>query len=215
MTQWWMGSQEQLPGVDDHDDLAALDFGGPFGDELIADDGRDAASGDLDFLVVNGEEFGAAAEGGEDAVLDALQEYSPVQPEDTGSDLDSIASLSAEDEEDEEPEPQLFTVTNPPGTVSVSTLMDGRIHQVELSPEVTTMTEPELEDEILAIGNLARQKALAAQYTFIHDTMSQSGAVDSAFVREFALSHLALPTPEQAAAAQAEMFVTRYGVADD
>lgn len=212
MTQWWMGSQEQLTGVDD---LAALDFGGPYGDELIADDGRDAASGDLDFLVVNVEEFGAAAEGGEDAVLDALQEYSPVQPEDTESDLDAIASLTAEDEEDEEPEPQLFTVTNPPGTVSVSTLMDGRIHQVELSPGVTSMTEPELEDEILAIGNLARQKALAAQYTFIHDTMSQSGAVDSAFVREFTLSHLALPTPEQAAAAQADVFVTRYGVADD
>lgn len=57
---------------------------------------------------------------------------------DTGPDLDNAHGQA---ETDTEQEIALFTVTNPPRTVSVSTLMDGRIDHVELSARVAWMSE--------------------------------------------------------------------------
>ena len=39
-------------------------------------------------------------------------------------------------DDDELPVP-VFTVTNPPGTVTVTTFMDGRVKQIDLSPKAT------------------------------------------------------------------------------
>lgn len=65
-----------------------------------------------------------------------------------------------------------------PRTVSVSTLMDGRIDHVELSARVAWMSESQLASEILVIADLARQKAQSAQYAFILDRMSQQVDAD-------------------------------------
>ena len=103
----------------------------------------------------------------------------------------------------------LFTVTNPPGTVTVTTFMDGRVQQIDLSPKVTDMTETDLADEIVVIAGLATQDARSAQYAFMLDGMRQQGHDDVA-TRDFLARDLDLPTPEQAEAARAQVFATRY-----
>jgi len=181
-----------MPKNDDHDDLTALDFS-------VADDG-------------SGEQSGA----------DTLHEYAPAEPEDTGTELDAVHWQTEEtEEEDEHNALQLFTVTNPPETVSVSALIDGRTHQVELSPKVTSMSESELADEILVLADLARQKGLAGQHTYLLgndlllEGMRDWGFDGSAVLRDFMENGLGMPTPEQAEAAQAEVFATRYARDDD
>lgn len=103
-----------------------------------------------------------------------------------------------------------------PETVSVSALMDGRTQRVELSPKVTSMSETELAEEILVIADLARQKGLAAQHSYLlgddslSETMREMGIDGNDVVRDFMENGIGLTTPEQAAAAQAEVFATRY-----
>jgi hypothetical protein len=107
-----------------------------------------------------------------------------------------------------EPEP-LFTVTNPPGTVTVSTYLDGRVQHIDLSPRVAHMSETELAEEIVVIAGLAAQDAKSAQYEFMLDGMREQGHDDPA-TRDFLQRDLELPTPEQARAHRAEIFTTRY-----
>ena len=102
-----------------------------------------------------------------------------------------------------------FTVTNPPGTVTVTTSMDGRVHQIDLSPGASTMTESVLAEEIVVIAGLATQDARSAQYTAMLEGMREYGH-DSVGTRDFLTRELNLPTPEQAQAARAELFATRY-----
>ena len=103
----------------------------------------------------------------------------------------------------------MFTVTNPPGTVTVTTYMDGRVHQVDLSSHAATLTEATLADEIVVIAGLATQDARSAQYTFMLEGMREQGH-DNVTTRDFLSRDLDLPTPEQAQAARAELFTTRY-----
>lgn len=205
-----------MPQHDDHDDLAALDFSAY--EPGSGDDGA-AESDALDFSVAN--------DGGEESAVDALGEYAPAEPEDGETELDAIAAATEaeEQEEDEEQGRQMFTVINPPETVSVSALMDGRTERVRLLPKATNMTESELADEILVLADLARQNGLAGQHTYLHsylqdnpvleETLSESGelgelGLDVAAVGELMDTFRPLPTPEQADAAQAEVFATRY-----
>jgi hypothetical protein len=103
----------------------------------------------------------------------------------------------------------MFTVTNPPGTVTVTTYMDGRVQQVDLSPAAASLTEAVLADEIVVIAGLATQDARSAQYTFMLEGMREHGH-DNVATRDFLRRDLDLPTPEQARAARAELFTTRY-----
>ena len=96
----------------------------------------------------------------------------------------------------------VFTVTNPPGTVTVTTFMDGRVNQIDLSPKVTEMTETHLAEEIVVIAGLATQDARSAQYAFMLEGMRQQGHDDVA-TRDFLARDLDLPTPEEAKAARA------------
>lgn len=163
------------------------------------------------------DDFGAmdfsTAEQGEMSAVDAFGDFaSPTASEDTGTDLDALQSLT---EAEEEEELDTFTVSNPQKTVAVSTLMDGRIQRVQLSEKVTRMSESQLADEIFVIADLARQKARAAQHTFMMDHMNEMAEEDpesSALLREFMGVTLNLPSPEEAAAAEAEVFATRYEV---
>jgi ESX secretion-associated protein EspD/H len=115
----------------------------------------------------------------------------------------------AVDEDDEVVVPTMFTVTNPPGTVTVSTFMDGSVQRIDLSQEVISMTEADLADEIVVIARLATQDARAAQYVHVLDGMRQQGHDDVA-TRDFLSRDLDLPSPEDASAARARVFATRY-----
>jgi hypothetical protein len=154
----------------------------------------------LDFSADHGES--------DEAELDALGEYVAAEnADDAGDDLGTIDPL-AETEDDELPGP-LFTVTNPPGTVTVTTFMDGRIQQIHLSPKVTTMTESDLAEEIVVIAGLATQDARSAQYAIMLEGMHQQGH-DNVATRDFLARDLGLPSPEEAKAARARVFATRY-----
>jgi hypothetical protein len=131
------------------------------------------------------------------------------------SDLDALGDyvVPAETEDDELPVP-LFTLANPPGTVTVTTFMDGRVHQIELSTKVTTMTETRLAEEIVVIAGLATQDARSAQYAFMLEGMRQQGH-DNVATRDFLARDLDLPSPEEAEAARAQVFATRYAGGHD
>ncbi|ORV88577.1 hypothetical protein [Mycolicibacterium iranicum] len=103
----------------------------------------------------------------------------------------------------------MFTVTNPPGTVTVTTYMDGRVHQIDLAPHAVSLTESMLAEEIVVIAGLATQDARSAQYTFMLEGMREQGH-DTVATRDFLNRDLDLPTPEQAQAARAELFANRY-----
>lgn len=168
--------------------------------------GNDYDSDDLGALDFSG------GDSAPESSLDALDDYAPVAAEDTASDLDALHGLT---EKEDEPELALFTVTNPQGSVSVTALMDGRIQQVEVTDKASSMTDSGLAEEIFVIADLARQKARAAQHTFMVENMSEmtgDGDEHSALLREFVGMTLNLPTPEEAAAAEAEVFATRYEV---
>lgn len=133
----------------------------------------------------------------------------PGAPDD--GDQDDLAALdfSVDVDSHDDVATPLFTVTNPAGTVTVTTLTDGCVHQIDLSPNVTTLTETVLAEEIVAIAGLATQDARAAQFTHMLDGMREQGH-DNVATRDFLNRELDLPTPEQAQAARAELFTTRY-----
>lgn len=163
-----------------------------------SDDERDDLSA-LDYFVV-GDEVGGAD-------LEAL-DFTTYIPQDAVPETANGATSLTPVEADSAALP-LHTVTNPPGTVTVTTFMDGRIQHVDLSPKVTDMTEADLADEIVVIARLATEDAKSAQYAYMLDGMREQGHDDAA-TRDFLSRDLDLPTPEEAQAAQAEVFATRY-----
>lgn len=193
---------------DDHDDLAALDFSAHRADP---DDAQDSDA--LDFSVTEDNEI--------DSAVDAFDDFTPAEPE--IAELDALAATTAQADAagdgDEDDGVSLFTVTNPPATVSVSALIDGRTQRVHLSPKATALTESELADEILVLADLARQKGLAGQHTYLMENAIQSQGLQqldeigfdaNQVLRDFMEHDMHLSTPEQAEAAQAEVFATRY-----
>lgn len=199
-----------MPQHDEHDDLAALDFSS-----------HQSTSGDDSHEESDALDFSAVTDDSEESDVEALSEFARAEPEEAETELEAIAAATeaSEDEEDEEDGVQQFTVTNPPGTVSVSALMDGRTQRVKLSPTVTKLTESELAEEITVLAGLARQKGLAGTHTYLLDNASEVeglqelnnlGLDGSEVFRDFVEIGMQLPTPEQADAAQAEVFAARY-----
>jgi hypothetical protein len=195
---------------DEHDDLAALDFSSQ---QSGSDEESHEESDALD--------FSAADDSDEESEVEALYDYAPTEPEEIDTELEAIAAATeaADTEEDEEDGVQHFTVTNPPETVSVSALIDGRTQRVQLSPKAISLTESELADEIIVLADLARKKGLAGQHTYLLENASQTeglqelgqlGIDSNQMLRDFMEAGMQLPTPEQADAAQAEVFAARY-----
>jgi hypothetical protein len=122
---------------------------------------------------------------------------------------DEFVGYEADTDTLEEPVGPTFTVTNPPGTVTVSTFMDGRVREVELAAQAASMTETDLADEIVVIAKLATQDARAAQYEYVLDDMRSQGH-DEVATRDFLARDLDLPSPEDASAARARVFAMRY-----
>ena len=157
---------------------------------------------------------------GDEAVVEELPDYAPEPVDPHASSLEAIDSAAAADDAaDDEGAMPLFTVTNPPGTVSVSAALDGTIQRVELSPKVaSTMTEAELAEEVLVVADLARQKGLAGQHAFILEQVGQTGVMrelgggDVEGLSNFLTmpEGVGLPTSQQVAAAEAEVFANRY-----
>ncbi|MEE6168797.1 MULTISPECIES: YbaB/EbfC family DNA-binding protein [unclassified Mycolicibacterium] len=157
-------------------------------------------------------------------ILSAIDFAYPDQQADDDTDIDvdvgtsptpddvepGFSALDAIDVESDEPDVPIFSVTNPPGTVTVTAYMDGRVQQIDLSPKAVNMTESDLIDEILVIAELATQDARSAQYSFMLEGMREQGHDDFA-TRDFLTRDLNLPTPEQSDAARAQIFATRYG----
>jgi len=163
------------------------------------DDDHDDLAAALDFSAPAAESSVSVFDGFGDSTVD----------DSTTSDLlDALDPLPYEATADE-PSVPLFTVTNPPGTVTVTTFMDGRVNRIDLSPKATTMTETNLADEIVVIARLATQDARSAQYSFMLEGMRQQGH-DNVATHDFLTRDLDLPSPDQAQAARAQVFATRY-----
>jgi hypothetical protein len=139
----------------------------------------------------------------------AALDFSVSETDSAGSDLDLLGGYAQETAEDDEIPVPVFTVTNPPGTVTVTAFLDGRVKQIGLSSKVTDMTETDLADEIVVIARLATQDARSAQYAYMLDGMREQGHDDVA-TRDFLARDLDLPTPDEAKAARAQLFSTRY-----
>jgi hypothetical protein len=144
----------------------------------------------------------------------AALDFSPAEDVSEASDLDALGDYGVSEEAGDELHVPLLTLTNPPGTVTVTTFMDGRVHQIDLSPKVTTMTETRLAEEIVVIAGLATQDARAAQYAFMLEGMRQQGH-DNVVTRDFLARDLDLPSPEQAEAERTQVFATRYAGGHD
>jgi hypothetical protein len=144
----------------------------------------------------------------------AALDFSTAEDASDTSDLDALGDYVVQGDADDEPPVPLFTLSNPPGSVTVTTFMDGRVHQIDLSPKVTTMTETRLAEEIVVIAGLATQDARSAQYSFMLEGMRAQGH-DNVATRDFLTRDLDLPSPEEAEAARAEVFATRYAGGHD
>lgn len=163
---------------------------------------------DDDYDDLSALDFSYPDDGSDAAALDAMGTYDDFAPLDEAESGDGISDVSGAD--DEKLTVPLFTVTNPPETVTVTAFMDGRVHQIELAPKVTNLSERDLAEEILVIADLAAQQAKSAQYSFMLAGMREHGHDDAA-TRDFLNRDLDLPTPEQAEDARAQVFSTRYG----
>jgi hypothetical protein len=122
---------------------------------------------------------------------------------------DGEAHEQGREEDGDDVAPPLFTVTNPPGTVSVTAYLNGCVQRVDLAPNVTDMTERELAEEIQVIAELARLKARSVMHAFLVEGMRRMG-YDTAGLSAGLTTDLDMPTREQAAEISAQVFATRY-----
>jgi hypothetical protein len=201
-------------GFDDTDDTDDIDDGSA--DALRFISGDESAADSRDELgALRFSAPGAAI--APDADVASLPTTMPVDHDDTPTDLAAIASQARGNEEnqlDDEAAAGLCTVTNPPGSVSVSALIGGAIARVSLSAAVTRMTESELADEILAIAEMARLRGEAQMRA---ELLSDDGVVKAAKETGVDLNDvlsdagIEWPSQEKAAAEQSAMFASRYG----
>lgn len=105
----------------------------------------------------------------------------------------------------------MFSITNPAGTVTATASITGSLHRIDLagSRSATATTESELAQEILLVGRLAVQKARSELFTYLVDQTAQAGQ-DPVLAGRFLRDDVGLPTPGEAAAAQAEAFGADY-----
>lgn len=159
------------------------------------DDDEDLAGSVDEDLTAGLEAFDFSApvvEDGVDHGLEAFDVFAPSAPAEAGDSTEPV-----------------FTVTNPPGTVTVSAYFDGRVRHVGLAPQAVETAEDELAAEIVVIAGLATQQARAAQFSYMLEGMQDHGH-DTLDSRDFLARTVGLPSPADADAAQARVFATRY-----
>lgn len=176
-----------MPQHDD-DDFDALSLQGTAGET-----GSDEHSPtEADPLIFSG------ADDDEGAAVDPLDEYTPAQSGDTGGAAEALDVQAGTTAEEQEWPVGPFTAINLGETVSVSSRMDGSIEGLELSPKVTSMSESDLAEEILAVAELARQKGQAGRYNYIFQVGQRLGIAENEATSEMLQEFLDLPTPEKA-----------------
>ena len=121
---------------------------------------------------------------------------------------------ATEEPADTQDDALLFTVSNPADSVSATALIGGQIYRIDLSPQVESMTEAELRQEILLIASMASQHALAGQHLLVGAHMTSMGC-DRVATQSFLEHSLQLPTPESVLATKARLFADRYLDQDD
>lgn len=141
----------------------------------------------------------------DESSLDALDF---IDPGDYSEDNSGPAAPAADTGDDAVPA-MYFTVTNPPGTVSVSALANGQPAQIDLSPRVVDMTESQLAEEILVIARLAAQNALAGQRLILSNILERLG-VDRTSIGNHLEHDAGLPSVDTVLAEKAHIFATRY-----
>ena len=106
------------------------------------------------------------------------------------------------------------SVTNPAQTVTATAAVDGRLQGfvMDFGPgSAASLTEQDLGHEILLVGRLAGRKARSQLFDFL----VEGAGDDVESTRRFLRDEMGLPTPEQAAAEQAEVFGIRLRDNDD
>ncbi|WP_197373170.1 hypothetical protein [Mycolicibacterium baixiangningiae] len=116
-------------------------------------------------------------------------------------------------EGDEEEADPLFNVTNPAGTVSVTTHISGRVQRVDLAANAAAMSETELADEIQLVAELAWKKARSVLHAFVVEGMQRLGH-DTVAMSAGLSRDLAMPSQEEAAEAAAAAFARHYATDD-
>jgi hypothetical protein len=134
--------------------------------------------------------------------------------EDAGIDILGDDLEAATSENDETVDTILVTAANPSGTVAATGFMDGRVFQVELSPQVTRMTESELGSEIVKVCYLASRQAEATQHYLLATLMQELGH-DHASTRGFLEHTIGLPTPETVITEKTRMYSEYYSTGDE
>lgn len=102
----------------------------------------------------------------------------------------------------------LFTVTNPPGTVSATATIGGCVRHIDIH-DASSFTEAQLADEIVTLAELAKAKARAAQHAVTVELMRGLGH-DRVGLRGYLQHSIELPSPEVVTARTAEVFAARY-----
>jgi hypothetical protein len=199
-----------MPQHDDgQDDVSALAF---FNPSQSGSDDRGRAERQA-LIFSSGDD-----DSGQESAVGALTGQAVTQSEDTKTEVDALLSATdvvTDDAQEDEEDGYSVKVTNPAGTVSVTAFPDGSIQQIDFSAKVASKTEAALAEEILVIADLARQKGLASQQALMVEAMQATGLDDDNTARDLIMESLDLPTPQQAEAAQAEVFATRYATSTD
>jgi hypothetical protein len=107
----------------------------------------------------------------------------------------------------------LFTVTNPPGTVSATAAIGGRIRCIDIH-DTSSFNEAQLADEIVTLAELAKEKAQAAQHAVTVELMRGLGH-DRAGTSGYLQYSIGLPEPDAVSARMAEVFAARYPLRTD
>ena len=144
--------------------------------------------------------------------------------DDSGSDLAALDfSTNVDDERDSSPDAldyyatgpadddsqtPLISATNPPGTVTVTSHLNGLVQQVELAASTTAMTESQLAEEVRVVADVAAKKATSAMYIFMVELMVAQG-IGREIAESFMQANMSLATPQQARAAEVEL-ATRH-----
>lgn len=126
--------------------------------------------------------------------------------------LDSLVPGTSVDGADLKPG-AFFTVANPPGTVSATAALGGRLQQIDVH-DVSRFDEAQLADEIVALCTLAKEKAQAAQHEVIVELMRRFGH-DRAGMAAFLTHSIGLPSFEAASLKPAAAFAASRATDDD
>lgn len=113
------------------------------------------------------------------------------------------ARASAQDDDTTAPIVLAVSVTNAAGTVTATATISGWLQRIDLEPHVASMDEAQLAREIVATAELARLKGQANQRTLVQEMLTHQGT-DRHTARDYVDQYMNLPTPDQAAEAEAE-----------